>query len=115
MQATSISDGLSPVFSQILGPAVREYISVGSPHSLQPAPPCEFDDPTSHIGGCLVLRAMSSPTISTATAPSTSDVQSSTRNGSLIQRAARYSSMVRGSRRRTGSLGPSYVPVVIPF
>src|ERR1700744_1249540 len=88
-QATSMSDGVRPVFSQTLGPAERDYISVGSSHSPQPAPPCEFDDPTSHIGGCLVLRAMSSPTISTATAPSTSDVQSSTRNGSFIQRAAR--------------------------
>ena len=87
MHATSMSAGVSPVFSQIFGPAVREYISVGSSHSVQPAPPWEFDDPTSHIGGCLQLRAMSSPVIRIATAPSTSEVQSSTRNGSLIQRA----------------------------
>src|ERR1700750_753232 len=107
MHAKSISDGLRPVFSQILGPAVREYISVGSSHSLHPAPPCEFDDPPSHIAGCLVSRATSSPTISTATAPSTSDVQSSTRNGSLIQRAARESSMVNGSRLRALSFGPA--------
>src|SRR6201999_939317 len=105
MQATSMSAGVSPVFSQILGPAVCEYISVGSLHSVQPAPPWEFDDPTNHIGGCLVLRAMSGLVIRMATAPSTSDVQSSTRNGSLIQRAARYSSIVSGSRRSACSLG----------
>src|SRR5271170_7829035 len=94
MQARSMSAGLRPVFSQIFGPAVREYISVGSSHSVHPEPPCEFDDPTNHTGGCLALRAISSPVIRIATAPSTSDVQSSTRKGSLIQRAARYSSMV---------------------
>src|SRR5271167_1250434 len=89
MHATSMSAGARPVLCQIFGPAVREYISVGSSHPVQPAPLWEFDDPTSHIGGCAASRAMSSPAIRMATAPSTSDVQSSTRNGSLIQRAAR--------------------------
>src|SRR3982074_3103343 len=63
MHATSISAGVSPVFSQIFGPAVRENISVWSSHSGHPEPPWEFDDPTNHVGGCLQSRAMSSPVI----------------------------------------------------
>jgi len=62
-----MSAGVSPVFAQIFGPAVRENISVGSSHSVHPEPPWEFDDPTSHIGGCLQSRAMSSPVIKIAT------------------------------------------------